>query len=571
MHAARLHVGMNPVRQRLTTAIGLVRALAVTAAAVTAAAAATLFAVTLAAAAFVALYPHAADAADPPNIIFILVDDQRYDELGFVNAILDTPNLDALAERGVFFENAVVTTSLCSPSRATILTGQYMHNHGVVDNNTPLRPGATTFPELLQAAGYRTALVGKWHMGGLSDEPRPGFDHWVSFAGQGTYLPTDQFGNISMLNINGERVPQRGYITDELTDYAIEWLETARGADPWFLYLSHKAVHSNFTPAERHRDQYANVRLELPASAELDKNNPGRPLWVHNQRNSFHGIEFPYHAPDTDLLAIQRNYHGTISAVDDSVGRILDWLDGNGEADDTVVIHTSDNGFYFGEHGLIDKRSAYEESIRVPMILSAPGRFPRDTTVSAQVANLDIAPTILDLAGAGIPEQFEGRSFKGLAEGSTDPSDWREALLYEYFWEFNFPHTPTTFAIRTNDFKLIQYHGIWDTDELYDMRSDPQEMNNLIEDRDYLGTVVELRRQLHDLLTNDEGRNVVPYSFKYNQGAVFRNGEASPTAAHPPNWLKEGTETDLLDFKITDEEKLNVTDEAELARLRSLR
>ncbi len=525
----------------------------------------------LPAAAILPLLFHTADAADPPNIIFILVDDQRYDELGFINPILDTPNLDALAEGGVFFENAVVTTSLCSPSRATILTGQYMHNHGVVDNNTPLRPGTTTFPELLQAAGYRTALVGKWHMGGLSDEPRPGFDHWVSFAGQGTYLPTDSFGNVALLNINGERVPQIGYITDELTDYAIEWLETAQDAGPWFLYLSHKAVHSNFTPAERHRDQYAELSLTLPASADLDKDNPGRPLWVRNQRNSFHGIEFPYHNPETDLLAIQRNYHRTMSAVDDSVGRIVEWLDGNGEADNTVVIYTSDNGFYFGEHGLIDKRSAYEESIRVPMIMSAPGLFPRGTTVSAQVANLDIAPTILDLVGADIPEQFEGRSFRGLADGSADPADWREAMLYEYFWEFNFPHTPTTFAIRTNDYKLIQYHGIWDTDELYDMRADPQEMNNLIEDRDHLGTVVELRRQLHALLTNDEGRNVVPYSFKYNQGAVFRNRDASPTAGHPQDWLRAGGEADLVDFKITDEEKLEITDEAELARLRSLR
>ena len=525
----------------------------------------------LAATAILPLAVDAATASKPPNIIFILVDDQRYDELGFLNPILDTPNLDMLARRGVFFENALVSTSLCSPSRATILTGQYMHNHGVVDNNTPLREDTATFPELLQVAGYRTALIGKWHMGGLSDEPRRGFDHWISFAGQGTYLPTDRFGNVTLLNINGERAPQRGYITDELTDYAIEWLEAAKNAAPYFLYLSHKAVHSNFTPAERHRDQYADIALELPASAELDKDNPGRPMWVRNQRNSFHGIEFPYHNPKVDLLEIQRNYHRTISAVDDSVGRILEWLDETGEADSTVVIYTSDNGFYFGEHALIDKRSAYEESIRVPMIVSAPGRFLEDTTLSAQVANLDIAPTILDLAGATLPEQFEGQSLKGLAEGSMDPAHWRDAMLYEYFWEFNFPHTPTSFAIRTNDFKLIQYHGIWDTDELYDMRTDPREMNNLIEKPDYLETVVTLRQRLYRLLTNSEGQNVIPYSYKYNQGAVFRNGKATSTATHPAHWLKQGSEAELLDFKISDEEKLEVTDEAELARLRSLR
>ncbi len=513
----------------------------------------------------------AEETARPPNIIFILVDDQRYDELGFLNPLLDTPNLDRLAERGVFFENALVTTSLCSPSRATILTGQYMHNHGVVDNNTPLKAGARTFPEMLQEAGYHTALIGKWHMGGLSDEPRPGFDHWVSFAGQGAYLPTDRFGNVTQFNINGERVPQRGYITDELTDYAVEWLESAGDAAPFFLYLSHKAVHSNFTPAERHNNQYSDVELKLPASADLDKDNPLRPMWVRNQRNSFHGIEFPYHNPAVELLEIQRNYHRTISAVDDSLGRILEWLDETGETENTVVIYTSDNGFYFGEHGLIDKRSAYEESIRVPMIVSAPGRFLEGATVSAQVANLDIAPTILDLAGVSIPEQFEGRSFEGLAEGAADSAQWRDAMLYEYFWEFNFPHTPTTFAIRSNDFKLIQYHGIWDIDELYDMRADPQEMYNLIEDRAYLDTVVDLRRRLHRMLTNGEGRNVVPYSYKYNQGAVFRRDTGSATAGHPPHWMKEGKEADLRDFKITDEEKLKVTDEAELARLRSLR
>ena len=514
----------------------------------------------------------AANETDRPNIVLVLVDDQRHDAIGLLNPVLDTPHLDSLAENGAFFANAMVTTSLCSPSRATILTGQYMHNHGVVDNNTPLKPGARTFPELLQEAGYRTALIGKWHMGGHRDEPQPGFDHWVSFAGQGNYLPVDRFGNRSLFNVNGVHVEQRGYITDELTGYAIEWLDSARdGSEPWFLYLSHKAVHSDFTPAERHRDQYKDVQLKLPESAELDKDNPDRPLWVRNQRNSFHGIEFPYHRTDVDLLAIQNNYNRTISAVDDSVGRIVEWLEENGERENTIVIYTSDNGFYFAEHGLIDKRSAYEESIRVPMIVSAPGRYPENVRPAAQVANLDIAPTILDMAGARVPARMEGRSFRGVADGSIPSEEWREAMLYEYFWEFNYPHTPTTFAIRTNDFKLIQYHGIWDTDELFDRRTDPLEMNNLIGDRDYLDTIVALRKQLHELLANEDGQHVVPYSYKYNEGAVFRNESATPTAAHPPDWLKDGTENDLVDFKITDEEKLEITDEAELARLRSLR
>ena len=509
--------------------------------------------------------------SDRPNIVFVLVDDQRYDELGMLNPILETPNLDALAQQGVFFENALVTTALCSPSRATILTGQFMHNHGVVDNNTPLEPGTRIFPEFLQEAGYSTALIGKWHMGGHGDDPQPGFDHWVSFAGQGNYLPYDRFGNRNLLNINGNQVAQQGYITDELTDYAIDWLDSLDGHEPFFLYLSHKAVHSNFTPAERHKDQYSDVELTLPASAEIDKDNPKRPLWVRNQRNSFHGVEFPYHRTDVDLLAIQRNYHRTISAVDDSTGRIVEWLQDHGKRDNTVFIYMSDNGFYFGEHGLIDKRSAYEESIRVPLIVSAPSMLPSGLRVSAQVANLDIAPTILNIAGIEIPDQFEGESFKALAEGTAPADEWREAMLYEYFWEFNFPHTPTTFAIRTNDYKLIQYHGVWDTDELYDMQKDPQEMINLIDDPAYLAEIVRLRQQLHLMLRNDDGRNVVPYSYKYNEGAIFRRRAGSPTAEHPPHWQKDGNEEELRDFKITDEEKLEVSGEAELERLRNLR
>lgn len=508
-------------------------------------------------------------SAARPNIIFVLVDDQRFDALGMIDKRLKTPHLDRLAKDGVFFRNATVTTSLCSPSRASLLTSQYTHDHGIVDNNTPLREGTNTFPEALQKAGYETALVGKWHMGGHSDEPRPGFDHWVSFAGQGNYLPKDKYGNDNLLNVNGEHVAQKGYITDELTDYAVEWLEQQKKSDrPYFLYLSHKAVHSDFEPPERHQDSFSETEFPLPPTARTE-NIARKPMWVQNQRNSFHGLEFPYHKNAIDLQHIQRRYYGALQAVDDSVGRIRRWVEDHGDPDNTIIIFTSDNGFLFGDHGLIDKRNAYEESIRVPLIMQGRPLVPVGTEVTAPVINIDIAPTILDIAGADIPDSFSGSSMVKLLNG--EQAGWRDASLYEYYWEFNYPHTPTTFAVRTPRYKLIQYHGIWDSDELYDLQQDPNEINNLIEEKEHLPMVVKLRKMLYNLLENNEGRHVVPYTYKYNKGAVFRSAGRSPTASHPRQWLKQGTENDLRDFKITDEEKLGVRNEEELDKLRHLR
>src|SRR3954454_2328945 len=223
------------------------------------------------------------------NIVFILTDDHRYDAMGFLKPqpFLQTPHLDSLARDGVHFQNAFVTTALCSPSRASILTGKYAHQHRIVDNNTAIPRGTQFFPQLLQKAGYSTAFVGKWHMGGESDAPQPGFDRWISFRGQGTYLPT-----ANGLNIDGKRVPQKGYITDELTDYALDWISGRRKDQPYFLYLSHKAVHSEFIPAERHKGRYANATFVPPKTMAAGSSEAGRPLWAQNQRNSWHGVEF---------------------------------------------------------------------------------------------------------------------------------------------------------------------------------------------------------------------------------------------------------------------------------------
>src|SRR5262245_12255557 len=254
-------------------------------------------------------------AANAHNIVFILADDHRYDAMGFMgHPVVKTPNLDRMARQGVHLRNAFVTTSLCSPSRATILTGLYAHQHKVVDNNSPVPPGTTFFPQYLQQAGYQTALVGKWHMGNDDGGPQPGFDRWVSFRGQGSYLPAPDG-----LNVDGKKVPQRGYISDELTEYALGWLKARDRTRPFFLYLSHKGVHQDFVPADRHKGTLATPRLKPPGNQTPSPEQEAlRPRWVRDQRNSWHGADHPYNT-DLDLAEYFQRYAETLRGVDDSV------------------------------------------------------------------------------------------------------------------------------------------------------------------------------------------------------------------------------------------------------------
>ncbi len=474
--------------------------------------------------------------AKPRNVIFILIDDMRYDVMGFAgHPFARTPNIDALAAAGVHFRNAFVTTALCSPSRASVLTGKYAHKHKVVDNNSPIPAGTTFFPQYLQQAGYATAFIGKWHMGNESDEPQPCFDRWVSFLGQGQYYAP---GPNYRLNVDGKQVPLKGFMTDELTDYAIDWLKQQKGDKPFFLYLSHKAVHSPFKPAKRHESLYADVDVPEPATqADTEENYRGKPMWLKNQRNSHHGVDFPYHA-SLDIKEYYRDYCRTLAAVDDSVGRIMQLLKEQGRMDDTVVFFMGDNGFMFGEHGLIDKRCAYEESMRVPLVISVPGLFPAGSKVEGVVANIDIAPTILELAGLKAPAEMDGRSFVDLGTGKTAANDWRKNLLYEYYWEWSYPQTPTTFALRGDQYKFIQYHGIWDTDELYDLQADPHEMKNLIEDPQYTATVKQMRNELDEQLRQTGGAEI-PFGKKMSRGQALRKRSGPPAAQFPESILRD--------------------------------
>jgi N-acetylglucosamine-6-sulfatase len=489
-----------------------------------------------------------AEAESRPNIILILTDDHRHDALGFAgHPFLETPNLDRLAAEGAHFRNAYVTTSLCSPSRASILTGLYAHNHQVVDNYHPVREDLVFFPQLLQKAGYETAFIGKWHMGD-TDEKQRGFDHWVSFRGQGIYWP--HAGGLEVkgryvpqayntgFNVNGRRIPQKGYITDELTTFATGWIAEQLQQDsgrPFFLYLSHKAAHADFLPPNRHAFKYENEPVEVPGSwADTPEKFTDVPLWVRNQRNSRHGVEFAYYS-DLDLKTYYRRYCETLLAVDDSVGAILDLLESTGVDGDTIVLYMGDNGFLFGEHGVIDKRCSYEESIRIPMIARAPGIIPAGQSISAIVANIDVAPTLLQVAGVSVPDQMDGRSFAPFLKGRQPQEPWRGFLLYEYYWERNYPQTPTMHAVFNDRIKYTRYHGIWDIDELYDLRNDPHERNNLIHHPEWQDQINSLNARLFGMLEESNGMSMPLMEDRGTK--FFHRRRGGSTGAAFPQWF----------------------------------
>lgn len=510
-------------------------------------------------------------APDRPNFIIVLTDDQRYDALGILNPELQTPNMDRLAREGIHFANAFVTTSLCSPSRAALLTGRPMREHGVVDNNSDLAADLDTFPQALQRAGYDTALFGKWHMGGEDSSPRPGFDRWVSFPGQGYYYPRDLFGGVPYLNVDGEHVDQQGYITDELTDYAVDWLQArASDEDPFMVYLSHKAVHAFFEPAERHDGMYTDMEInDVTPSAEAMQSEP---MWVQNQRNSWHGVDYPYHS-ELSLTDYKRDYLETLTAVDESLGRLIEWVEESDQADNTYIIFLSDNGFMFGEHGLIDKRNAFEESMRIPLMVWAPGHVREGVTETASVSMLDIAPTLIDLAGAETDAPLKGQSIVPLL--TSEVADWDDEIIYEYFWEFNYPHTPTQFAIRDGRWKYVRLHGVWDTDALYDLENDPGETRNLVTDNDYLEIRLDLQQRLHTAIERGDGKGEVPFTYKFNQGAVFRSADGPKAAEFPDRWVRNQGDPERLEHVLPDGpdkaamlERVNKAFEENEARLR---
>ena len=444
------------------------------------------------------------------NLVLIVSDDHRYDFMGFHPTApewLETPTLDQLAEKGAHLSNAFVTTSLCSPSRATVLTGQYMHNHRVVDNQRAVPEGTRFFPQYLQNAGYHTAFIGKWHMGHEDDSPRPGFDHWVSFVGQGDYFDP-------ALNINGEKKAFKGYMTDILAGQAIDWFHNTRPKDkPFLLYLSFKAVHYPFLPAPRHHGRYQDKPIPYPETmANTEENYRSQSKWIRDRRYGIHGIDhMETGAFDKDPVPSFDNLYWrfceTVHGLDENIGRVIKTLEP--VTPDTVLMYMGDNGFALGEHGFYDKRDAFEESIRIPLIAYAPRRIKPGTIIPEMVQNIDIAPTLLDFATVSLPPnapKMDGVSFAGLLLGKKTP--WRKHILYEYHWEWNFPATPTCFAIRTDRYKYVYYHGVWDQNGFYDLQTDPHERHNLIQVPAYKEQIVQLRNQMFKELKTSGGLTV---------------------------------------------------------------
>jgi len=497
------------------------------------------------------------------NIVFILVDDQRHDALSCLgHPFLKTPAADALVKGGVRFANAYVTTSLCSPSRASILTGLYAHTHRVVDNQSGVPEGLRFFSQDLQDAGYETAFIGKWHMGHASDEPRPGWNHWVSFVGQGNYFPDLPGGGKAQLNVNGRRFPQTKYLTDELTDYAIDWLTRRKtGEKPWMLYLSHKAVHHDFSPAPRHKGTYANVEIAPFPTTKGTPLDELKPMWARNQRNSWHGAEHAFHGTQGNVEDIYRRYCETMLSVDESTQRLLDFLRETGQLNSTLIIYMGDNGHLWGEQGLIDKRTAYEASICVPLIMHCPELLPAGRVVKEMAANIDIAPTILAAAGfeatvarlseSSSPQtpdsesqatsrlrRMHGRSLLPLAKGEQ-VENWRTELLYEYFWERWAPSTPTLHALLTPRWKYVRAYGLWDVAELYDLESDPHELHNLFTAPEHHARAMQLDKRLFELLA-ETGGDSIPLHRGWNGSAKEqRSASQSPWAEFPKSMTVE--------------------------------
>ena len=412
-----------------------------------------------------------------PNIIFILSDDHRWDYMSCMDhPFLQTPSMDRLANEGVLFSNAFVTTSLCSPSRASFITGRYAHNHGVQNNTTPWNNENVTFMELLKQVGYDTAFIGKWHMPGRLPELR-GMDRFITFTiegGQGRYF------NCPLI-VDGVDTPSRKpYITEELTDYALEFIDQKRN-NPFCLYLSHKAVHHQFLPPPELDHLYDDKKMPLPKEADF--------WFSKTDGNMLHGLFLP-------LEHYWRNYCEALIALDQQIGRVLNRLDELGIADNTVVIYAGDNGYQWGEHRNMDKRWPYEEPTRIPFIVRCPQLINDPGRRAKQMAlNIDLAPTLLDIAGVTVPEKMDGESLAPILRSGSAPG--RTAWLYEYFKDFPY-NVPASKAVRTNTHVYIEFEGRRPP-EIYDLMHDPRQMKNIIDTAEGKQLLPELKQTLEDL------------------------------------------------------------------------
>jgi arylsulfatase A-like enzyme len=447
-----------------------------------------------------ALVGGAAGAAERPNFVFVFADDQRYDAVGVVQKEQDdkgrfpwfkTPNMDRLAAEGVRFRNAFVVNSLCSPSRACFLSGQYSHANGVYNNRTALSDKLTTHASLLRSEGYSTGYVGKWHMG--TQPERPGFDWYASFTGQGTYY------NANFL-VNGKVEKADEWTDDRSAAYAIQFLERERAKDkPFVLVVGFKAPHGPFEPPKRLANAFADEQARRVPNLGLP---PGFNTDLGKKKDV--GEKVP----------VNLNYFRCIAGVDENVGKILDALDRLELTENTVVVYGSDNGFYLGEHTLADKRSGYDESLRIPLVVRYPKSGLKGVTRDDMVLNIDLAPTFLDLAGVAVPKEMHGKSWKPLLAMEVLKEPFRASFFYEYFREpgpkkdaaptVGGYNTPTMTGVRTPTHKLLKYRDHPEWTELFDLAADPYETKNLFNDPKHAAVREKMEKE-YDRLAKELG------------------------------------------------------------------
>ena len=458
-------------------------------------------------------------AQPQPNIIFIMSDDHAAHAMScYGSRINTTPHIDRIAEGGMRFDNCFCTNSICTPSRAAILTGTYNHINGVTTLSTHMDNRLLTFPKLLQEHGYQTAMFGKWHLGTGPTHCPTGFDDWAVLPGQGLYHnPEFMFKGPD----GGTRRTVQGYVTDIIADMSLEWLENRDTDKPFMLMCHHKAPHRPWEPDEKHAHMYLNEDVPEPDTLYDDYANRASAASAAEMRVGVHmtatdiKAEISRDLSENDLRkwAYQRyikDYLRVVAAVDDNVGRILDYLDDNGLTENTLIVYTSDQGFFLGDHGWYDKRFMYEESLRMPFVIRYPKEIAPGTTNSDIVCNVDFAPLFLDVAGIDIPYDMQGHSFRSMFAGDT-PDDWRDALYYRYWMHKTHHNVYAHYGIRTHDHKLIYYYadalgqaGSIDETyepewELFDLKADPYELNNVYHDPAYAETVQTLTAELHRL------------------------------------------------------------------------
>ncbi|MBD3675641.1 MAG: sulfatase [Planctomycetaceae bacterium] len=486
-------------------------------------------------------------AADRPNILFIFTDDHAPHAIGaydsWLKSVNPTPNIDKLAAQGMLFENSFCTNSICGPSRAVILTGKHSHKNGFMNNGNNFDGDQQTFPKLLRKAGYQTAFYGKWH---LKSKPQ-GFDDWKVLPGQGLYYNPD------FLTPDG-KIRVEGYCTDIVTDMAIDWLKNRDGDKPFMLMCQHKAPHRNWMPALRHLHLYDDIKIPepptlfddykdnaFPARAqelEIDRhmdinydlfvdltpdytqpasqkrqdrsawNNLKRfsPEQLKAWRDAYGPKDAEFHKMNLsgkDLVRWKyqryaKNYLRCVKGVDENVGRLMETLKAEGLDDNTVVIYSSDQGFYIGDHGWYDKRWMYEESLKMPFIAKWPGVTKPGSRNKLMIQNLDYAETFLDIAGAEIPSDMQGRSLVPLLKGET-PSDWRKSIYYHYYEYPSVHMVPRHYGIRTERYKLMKFYQFGEVWEFYDLEVDPDERVNQYGNPKYKDVIADLKEQLADL------------------------------------------------------------------------